>query len=103
MFSAYKHRTTLKALVCISPCGSLTFVSDLFGGSISDLELVQRSGILDLFEPGDKILVDRGVNILEECTKRQLKMAMPAFLNGRTMFTAHETAEARQVRHSTPA
>ena len=48
-FSAYKHRNTLKAIVCISPGGSVTFVSDLFTGAISDLEIVKRSGLLDLF------------------------------------------------------
>ena len=87
----------MKAIVCVSPCGTLTFVSDLFGGSISDQDIVQRSRLLTLFEPGDKILVDRGVNILQDCTDHQLQLVVPAFLNGRTTFTAVETMQSRQV------
>ena len=35
-FSSYKNHNTLKALIGISPSGSITFVSDLYGGNISD-------------------------------------------------------------------
>ena len=41
LFSSYKHHTTLKALVGISPSGALTYVSQLYTGSISDKEIVQ--------------------------------------------------------------
>ncbi len=98
LFSAYKGRTTLKAIVCVSPCGTLTFVNDLFGGSISDHDIVHQSGLLSLFEQGDKILVERAVNILQECTDHQLKLVVPAFLNGHPTFTAVDTTQSRQVR-----
>ena len=48
LFSSYKHHTTLKGLVGISPGGGITFVSQLYSGSISDKEIVSRSGFLDL-------------------------------------------------------
>ena len=97
VFSNYKHRTTLKAIVRISPAGCLTFASNLFTGSMTDLEIVKRSGILELFDPQDQILVDRGVNILEECASRGITMTMPSFLNGRDAFTPDEMMEFRQV------
>ena len=54
LFSSNKSHTTLKALVGISPQGSLTFVGQLYTGSISDKEMVERSGFLTLpFEQGD--------------------------------------------------
>ena len=34
-----KKHNTYKALIAISPSGAISFVSDLFGGSISDKEL----------------------------------------------------------------
>ena len=98
MFSSYKHHTTMKALVCITPSGALSFVSDLFTGNTSDLELVQRSGILNYFNQGDALMVDRGVNILEECQRRGLTLLMPSFLNKRPQFTEDEVSESRQVR-----
>lgn len=38
-FSSNKNSNTLKALIGITPSGSICFVSDLFGGSISDKEI----------------------------------------------------------------
>ena len=40
--------TTLKGLVGISPSGAITFISQLYTGSMSDREIVERSGVLDL-------------------------------------------------------
>ena len=38
-FSNYKNHNTYKVLIAISPSGAISFVSDLFGGNISDKEL----------------------------------------------------------------
>ena len=59
-FSRYKNHNTYKGLVGISPSGVVTFVSDLFPGSISDKEIVRHSGLLRLLEVGDSIMADRG-------------------------------------------
>ena len=54
LFSSYKNHTTLKAVVGISLKGSITFMGQFYTGSISDKEMVQRSGFLKLpFEQGD--------------------------------------------------
>ena len=51
LYSSYndKHHVTYKGLVLvgIAPSGSITFVSQLYEGSISDKEIVARSGILN--------------------------------------------------------
>ncbi|XP_068738737.1 uncharacterized protein [Montipora capricornis] len=47
LFSSYKNHTTLKGLIGIAPSGAITFISELYAGSISDREIVERSGILD--------------------------------------------------------
>lgn len=64
LFSAYKNHTTLKGLVGISPSGAITFISQLYTGSISDRETVERSGMLDLpFNEGDSMMADKGFTI----------------------------------------
>ena len=61
LFSSYKNHTTLKGLVGISPGGAVTFISQLYTGSISDREFVRRSGFLDLpFDDKNSIMADKG-------------------------------------------
>ncbi|KAE9523680.1 hypothetical protein AGLY_015898 [Aphis glycines] len=59
-FSSYKHKNTLKGLIGIAPNGVITFVSNLYPGSTSVKKIVNHCGILNLLEPGDLILADKG-------------------------------------------
>ncbi|KAL1442855.1 hypothetical protein MTO96_030589 [Rhipicephalus appendiculatus] len=46
-YSNYKSANTLKSLIVISPDGTITFLSKLFAGSLSDKELVEKSGFFE--------------------------------------------------------
>ena len=50
----------------ISPTGTCTFVSSLYTGGISDKEITRSSGILDLIEPGDSVMADKGFDISKQ-------------------------------------
>ena len=53
-YSSYKSHTTFKGLIGISPSGHITFISQLYAGSVSDREITVRSGLLKLpFSAGD--------------------------------------------------
>jgi len=65
MYSDYKSHDTFKGLVCISPSGWITFVSQLYPGRISDKEIIQRSDFCQLIEQGDQYLADKGFEIHE--------------------------------------
>ena len=53
----------LKLLVSLSPICNFNFVFKLFSGSISDKEIVRKSGFLDQIEPDECIMADKGLNI----------------------------------------
>ena len=48
-YSTYKSHTTFKSLIGVDPNGGIMFVSQLFEGSISDKQIVQRSGFWKLW------------------------------------------------------
>ena len=43
--------------------GGKTFISHLYEGSISDVNLVVQSGLLQLLERGDSVMADKGFDI----------------------------------------
>jgi len=93
LFSNYKSHTTFKALIGIAPHGPITFVSNLYTGSISDVELTKVCGLLELLEPGDCVMADKGFTIQKILDERGVGLAIPHFLTARGKFTSREIAE----------
>ena len=52
VWSNYKHHSTVKFLIGITPQGTISFVSKCCGGRISDKEIVEQSDILKYLEQG---------------------------------------------------
>ena len=63
LYSKYKSHCTMKCLIAVNPNGAACFVSDLFEGSISDVELFQQCGILQHVNCKDSFLVDKGFTV----------------------------------------
>ena len=88
LFSNYKHHTTLKGLIGISPRGAITFISQLYTGSISDREIVARSGFLDLpFEDNDSVMADKGLTI-QDLLPLGVSVNIPPFLGSSSQMPA---------------
>eukprot|EP00795_Rhopilema_esculentum_P012140 gene12140-2745_t len=57
VYSSYKHHTTFKALIAVTPNGAACFVSDLYEGSIDDVSITKKCGIIDHIEHEDVVLM----------------------------------------------
>ena len=99
LYSHYKHHVTYKALVGISPSGAVTFVSQLYPGSLSDKEIVGRCGILHpgLWEKGDSIMADRGFTIQELLDPLGVKVNIPAFLDGKEQLDKEDVVMSQTI------
>ena len=56
-WSQYKQAHTVKVLIAIAPQGSTVFISDAWGGRVSDKFLTWESQIWEKLLPGDTVLV----------------------------------------------
>ncbi|CAC5392815.1 unnamed protein product [Mytilus coruscus] len=95
--SSYKGHTTYKFLVGIAPNGTIVYISDAFEGSISDKEIVKKSGFLNTLNNGDEITADRGFSIDDLLMSREAKLIIPPFLGSRDKFTPQEEASTKDI------
>lgn len=97
MYSSYKSSFTVKFLVGISPSGLITFVSKGYGGRSTDGFIVNDSKFIDLVEPGDEIMADKGFpQIKTELFKRQCVLIMPPFAFN-PQFSKEEVLEGYNI------
>jgi len=95
--SPYKGACVVNFLVGIRGGGSISYVSDGFEGGISDRSLLEMSGLKELLEPGDLILVDRGFNVQDKMDEIGVKVLHPPFLGKRTKLTREEVLLTRTI------
>ena len=90
----------------MDPRGAIIFISQLYEGSISDNEIVKRSGFLDLLEQklrigelneGDGIMADKGFEITEDLKKIEICLNIPPFLRNKVEF--EEVIKTETIAH----
>ncbi|XP_013381065.1 uncharacterized protein LOC106152083 [Lingula anatina] len=98
LWSNYKHHNTYKGLVGISPDGTLSYVSDLYGGSASDKFITKDCGILELLQEGDNVMADRGFDISDLLVGKGVTLNIPPFINrNETQLSAQQVEETRRI------
>lgn len=96
-WSEYKHHTTIKFLVAISPNGMISYVSPCYGGRASDKFIVQKSGFLNYIEPYDQIMADRGFKIREDLMLFQATLAIPPSTTGKQQMLGKDVQETSRI------
>ena len=97
LFSSYKNHHTAKGLVAIAPHGPITFVSDLYAGSATDFDITKHCGMLDLLEPHDHIMADKGFEIQRLLDERCVRVDHPPILRGVTVMSAEQEVTTRRI------
>ena len=85
-YCSYKHHNTVNILLGITPQGTISFVSEPWGGRTSDVYLTENSGVLKNFIPGDVVMADRGFTIGESVGLYCAELKIPHFRRGKTQL-----------------
>lgn len=96
-FSSYKHHHTIKILIGVTPQGTVSFVSEAWGGRTSDKFLTENCGFLEKFLPGDMVMADRGFTVNESVGLKQAKLVVPAFTKGKSQLDPVDVEKTRGI------
>ena len=81
----------------ISPKGAVTFLSRLWGGNVSDKQIVKESGLLDLLEAGDSVMADKGFTIEDLLEPVNIILNMPPMRESDRQLSRKEVEQTRRI------
>ena len=96
-FSPYKSHNTWKGFVGISPHGAVTFISSLYSGCMSNIEITKNSGLIELLEPGNQIMADKGFVFNKLLEGTGITIATPHFLCSDGQFTSSHIQDNQKI------
>ena len=96
-YSNYKKNNTVKFLIGITPCGSISFLSECWGGRVSDKVITQESKFLNHIQPGDVILADRGFTIADDIGMYGGRLEIPSFTRGKNQLSQRDVEQSKQL------
>ena len=97
MSSQYESRPTFKALFSITPAGAVSFVSSLYTGCASDKYITSNCGVLNLLEPLDAVIVDKGFLIEDLLEPLGYTLIIPPFLSANDQFDEEEVRKMNEI------
>ena len=84
----------------IAPNGMISFLSKAWGGRASDQHITRESGFLDLLEPTDLILADRGFTIKEDLIVRGATLEIPPPSSGLEQMPREKVLTTKKIANS---
>jgi hypothetical protein len=97
LYSHYKGANTFKGLIGIAPHGAVTFVSCLYTGCMSDVEITKLSGLIELLEKNDSLMADKGFTIEKLLKDHDVALNIPPFLHSNQSFTPAEVSKTQEI------
>ena len=87
-WSEYKQHNTVKFLVACTPNGAILYISPVYAGAISDVELTRKSGFLEILQdkPGVCIMADKGFTIKDLLAELNVQLNIPHFWTVRNSY-----------------
>lgn len=97
-WSEYKKCNTLKYLICITPDGLIIFISQGYGGRISDVELFEKSGIMDVLPERCALMAERGFKQIQTILhKKHIKLVRPPSVSTQQKSTKEEVLLTKRI------
>lgn len=96
-FSTYTDHPTFKLLVGCDEIRAVNFISDAFVLSISDREIMVKSGFLDIVEKGDAVLADKGFDVSDLLDSKGVVINIPPFLKGKEQLSLFDVMKTRII------
>ena len=97
LWSDDRHHCTSKFFVAITPNGAIPWISSTYGRRTSDVYIVRNSGFLDLLEPYDTVIDDRGFKIKSDLTMKRCYLAIPPSAAKGTQMTKDDVSETNHA------
>ena len=99
-WSDYKKHNTVKFLVGIAPSGMISFLSKSWGGRASDQQITRESGFLELLEPTDLVMADRGFTIKEDLMVRGATLEIPPPSSGLEQMSKDKAIVTKKIANA---
>ena len=96
-WSDYKKHNTVKFLVGIAPSGMISFLSKAWGGRASDQHITRECGFIDLLEPTDLIMAERGFTITEDLMVRGATLEIPPPSSGLEQMSKDKLLQPKKL------
>lgn len=96
-FSSYKNRNTVKVVVGTTPAGLVSYLSPAYGGSTSDRQIIERSGLPSMCDSHDSVMADKGFNVQDLFVANGVSVNIPTFFKKKNRLTSSQVLADRKI------
>ena len=87
----------MKVFVGASPGGLVSYVSDSYGGSTSDRQIVERSALTSMCSTNDSIMADKGFNVQDIFAPFDIQINIPTFFKKKNRMNSETVIRDRKI------